>query len=490
MKNLYFSSDEFDKNASENFGLSEKILMENAASKIEIEIRKKLKKHRKILALIGNGNNAADGICALRRLSGDFKCYALFLGKKSNEMLEFQMQIAKKVGMEFIHLFEISDEKYNDRSASLECNEISHEKLVKLLNSSDCIVDAVFGSGFHGDLSPQISYILHEANKTKALKIAVDVPSGLRKNGSTANEIFKADITVTMGALKLCLYSDMAKDFVGRIKCANLGICEQNFTKNLTQDFLLTKKDLVLPCRNKQNTNKGDFGHVFVSCGDMSGAAEIAGLSAHAIGAGLVSIVSDKELKISPLLMQKKSLNGAKIVVIGCGLGKVDINFNELTDKICVIDADMFYKDELSELLKTNKNMVLTPHPKEFRSLLKICGIGEFSVSEIQNARFEFARNFSLKFPQILVLKGANTIIAYNGKLYIMPLGSSKLAKGGSGDALAGIIAGFIAQGYEILNAAINGVLAHALSVENCKKNDYSINAFDIVDGLKWLRKK
>ena len=76
MKNLYFSSDEFDKNASENFGLSEKILMENAASKIEIEIRKKLKKHRKILALIGNGNNAADGICALRRLSGDFKCYA------------------------------------------------------------------------------------------------------------------------------------------------------------------------------------------------------------------------------------------------------------------------------------------------------------------------------------------------------------------------------------------------------------------------------
>ena len=134
--------------------------------------------------------------------------------------------------------------------------------------------------------------------------------------------------------------------------------------------------------------------------------------------------------------------------------------------------------------------MVLTPHPKEFRSLLKICGIGEFSVSEIQNARFEFARNFSLKFPQILVLKGANTIIAYNGKLYIMPLGSSKLAKGGSGDALAGIIAGFIAQGYEILNAAINGVLAHALSVENCKKNDYSINAFDIVDGLKWLRKK
>ena len=94
---------------------------------------------------------------------------------------------------------------------------------------------------------------------------------------------------------------------------------------------------------------------------------------------------------------------------------------------------------------------------------------------------------WSEKFKSVLVLKGANTIIAQNSKIYISNLGRANLAKGGSGDVLAGIIAGLLAQGYMPLDAATNGVLAHALVSKKIKSNSYSLNSFDLIEGLKWL---
>ena len=130
---------------------------------------------------------------------------------------------------------------------------------------------------------------------------------------------------------------------------------------------------------------------------------------------------------------------------------------------------------------------ILTPHTKEFRSLMKICGMGEFRVDEIKNNRFELAREFSIKFPSTLVLKGANVIIAQKGVLYVASQGSSKLAVGGSGDALSGIILAYLANHFTPLKSAINGVLAHQKSAQIYKGNDYSFTPNDIIKGLKWL---
>jgi hydroxyethylthiazole kinase-like uncharacterized protein yjeF len=128
-----------------------------------------------------------------------------------------------------------------------------------------------------------------------------------------------------------------------------------------------------------------------------------------------------------------------------------------------VIDADMFYKEEIVKFL--DKKVVLTPHPKEFASLLKILGIGEYSVKDIQNRRFELAEKFSEKYPNVvLILKGANKIIAYNKKLFIDPNGSVALAKGGSGDILSGLIGSLLAQGWHPLKAAIHASLAHSIA--------------------------
>ena len=546
MKKIFFSTEELDARASAKFGLGEQILMENAAGRIEREIRKRLKKGSRILALCGGGNNGADAMAALRKLSGDFNCTALCVLQNRSVAGKFQAEAARAAGVKFIGIasakdacghvegasskdacahesvggsslkgaseprgehenlngadisggddklstkfagakFEIAARGDECSNLGSECGEpsILHDEIA----SADCIIDGIFGSGLNKPVSSEICEILSLANGTKSLKIAVDIPSGIDKSGRILGAAFCADLTIAMGALKLALFSDGAKDCVGRIKVANLGISRQNFEER-SEYFLLQKSDLKLPLRRKQNTNKGDFGHTYVVSGQMSGAAQMAALAAHAIGSGLVSVVSEGPLNLSPILMQKSSFDAARVVVCGCGLGERKIDLAALRNKSCVIDADLCYENEILSLLNANSNLILTPHPKEFCSLLKIAGIADLSVSELQERRFELARAWSEKFSGVLVLKGANTLIAQAGIIYVCDKGSAVLAKGGSGDVLAGLIGGLLAQNYSPLQASICGVLAHALAARAFAKNSYALNPLDLIEEVKWL---
>ncbi|WP_299225827.1 NAD(P)H-hydrate dehydratase [uncultured Campylobacter sp.] len=553
MKKIFFSTEELDARASAKFGLSEQILMENAAGRIESEIRKRLKKGSRVLALCGGGNNGADAMAALRRLSGDFSCTALCVLQNRSAAGKFQADAARAASVKLIDIASTKDAYGHADSASSRdvcahesasgsylkdagasepqrereslsgadisgggdklCVKFKDLKFTsakfkttehgsdfgKLGNecgkpsvlrdeiiSADCIIDGIFGSGLNKALSAEICEILSLANGTKSLKIAVDIPSGIDKSGRVLDGAFCADLTIAMGALKLALFSDAAKDYVGRIKVANLGISRSNFEEQ-SEYFLLQKSDLRLPLRTKQNTNKGDFGHTYVVSGQMSGAAQMAALAAHAIGSGLVSVVSDEPLNLSPILMQKSSFNAARVVVCGCGLGEQKIDLAALRDKSCVIDADLCYESEILSLLNANSNLILTPHPKEFCSLLKIAGIADLSVSELQERRFELARAWSEKFSGVLVLKGANTLIAQAGVIYVCDKGSAALAKGGSGDVLAGLIGGLLAQHYSPLQASICGVLAHALAARAFAKNSYALSPLDLIEEVKWL---
>lgn len=551
MKKIFFSTEELDARASAKFGLGEQILMENAACRIEREIRKRLKKGSRILALCGGGNNGADAMAALRRLSGDFSCTALCVLQNRSAAGKFQAEAARAAGVRLIDIASAKDdckhvgsasskdacahesvggsslkgagscdddpdnERENLNGANIsgggdklcakftsakfeiaghgdECSDLGNEcdnpssGLRDEITSADCIIDGIFGSGLNKALSSEICEILSLANSSKSLKIAADIPSGIDKFGRILGGAFCADLTIAMGALKLALFSDAAKDQVGRIKVANLGISRQNFEER-SEYFLLQKSDLKLPLRTKQNTNKGDFGHTYVVSGQMSGAAQMAALAAHAIGSGLVSVVSDEPLNLSPILMQKSSFDAARVVVCGCGLGEQKIDLAVLRGKSCVIDADLCYEREILSLLNANSNLILTPHPKEFCSLLKIAGIADLSVSELQERRFELARAWSEKFSGVLVLKGANTLIAQEGVIYVCDKGSAALAKGGSGDVLAGLIGGLLAQGYSPLQASICGVLAHALAARAFAKNSYALNPLDLIEEVKWL---
>ena len=546
MKKIFFSTEELDARASAKFGLSEQILMENAAGRIEGEIRNRLKKGSRILALCGGGNNGADAMAALRKLSGDFSCTALCVLENRSAAGKFQANAARAAGVKLIDIanakdacehvegasskdtcaHEIADSfslkgaseprgereslsgadisdsgdklcakfasaKFETAEHGSECGNLDNEcgkpsVLRDEITNADCIIDGIFGSGLNKALSSEICEILSLANSAKSLKIAVDIPSGIDKFGRILGGAFCADLTIAMGALKLALFSDGAKDYVGQIKVANLGISRSNF-EGRSEYFLLQKSDLKLPLRTKQNTNKGDFGHTYVVSGQMSGAAQMAALAAHAIGSGLVSVVSEGLLNLSPILMQKSSFDAARVVVCGCGLGERKIDLAALRDKSCVIDADLCYEREILSLLNANSNLILTPHPKEFCSLLKIAGIADISVSELQERRFELARAWSEKFSGVLVLKGANTLIAQAGIIYVCDKGSAALAKGGSGDVLAGLIGGLLAQSYSPLQASICGVLAHALAARAFAKNSYALNPLDLIEEVKWL---
>jgi hydroxyethylthiazole kinase-like uncharacterized protein yjeF len=152
-----------------------------------------------------------------------------------------------------------------------------------------------------------------------------------------------------------------------------------------------------------------------------------------------------------------------------------------------VADADIFHMPILTEILK-RENVVLTPHAKEFTVLLKRTQIADISVEILQKNRFKYVELFCEKFPHVvLLLKGANIIIAKDDTFFINPHGTQALAKGGSGDVLSGLIASLLAQGSTPLEAAKNGSLALVRLASNYRGADFSLTPYDLIDGIAKL---
>ncbi len=463
MKCVFKEVSTLDQKCYKKYLLSEDLLMEHAALGLKNAIPNNAKS---ILIVCGPGNNGADGIACARMIKGEYQEVSLYLpyGAKS-KMAKLQLQRAQSIGINI-------------------CDAIYE---------ADVIIDAIFGSGLTRALDEKILSIIDQLNSLNAYKIACDIPTGIDINGHILQNAFVADTTVTMGALKSSLYSDIAKDFVGKIETVDLGVSSTLY-EDKSDIFLLEKDDLKLPMRKNKNSHKGNFGHLNVIAGKKPGAGIIAAQAAYAFGAGLVTVVENEPYTMPPELMSSTTLtDNVTAICIGMGLGNQFDNdylsrFLLHHDLPVLIDADLFYHDILKEVLEKKKNLVLTPHPKEFSSLLKITDLADASVSQIQSDRFGFAKIFTQKYPDIvLVLKGANTLIAYEDKIYIQPFGTNVLSKGGSGDVLGGFIASLLAQGYRPLDAAISGSIAHALSAANFKKNNYALSPFDIIKGVKSL---
>ncbi len=461
MKKVFDEVKSLDKRAINSYFLSEELLMEHASLGIQNYISKKFKKNKKVLIVCGSGNNGADGIALARLLHKKFEV-SLYLFKSPKTLIGIlQEKRAKAVDVDF----------------------------VKEIFEADIIVDCLFGTGLDKKLDDKTIDLISQLNSFNSFKIACDIPSGINSFGQVLNIAFKADVTITMGAIKTATLSDVAKDYVGKIKVINLGINEDLF-QGKTDKFLLEKTDLILPFRGKKNSHKGTYGHLNIISGDKIGASIIASKAAFSFGAGLVTIISEKEEIIPHTIMQSKEISkNCTALAIGMGLGNVDKN--RLKDLLSlnipkVLDADIFYKVEILDFL--NENIVLTPHPKEFVSLLKMSNIADITIDELQNNRFLYVEKFSKKYPEIvLLLKGANVIIAQNQKIYINSFGTSSLSKGGSGDVLSGLIASLLAQGYKPLEATINASLAHTLAAKNYCKNSYSLTPDDLIEEIKKL---
>lgn len=461
MKKIFDEVRSLDKRAIEEFHLTEDILMENASLGLKNYITKKFKKNSSILIVCGSGNNGADGISLARLLQKKFEVSLYLMNEPKTEIGKLQLKRAKSINVNF-------------------ANQIFQ---------ADVVVDCLFGTGLNKELDEDSLSLINSLNNLNSFKIACDIPSGLNSLGQVIQTAFKADITITMGALKTALLTDIAKDFVGKIKVANLGLPEDIFQIE-TNKYLLQKSDLKLPLRDIQNSHKGTFGHVNIVSGEKIGASIIASQASFAFGAGLVTIVSQNEKNIPCNIMQSKSVSeNCTAIALGMGLGEFEsIKLEEILKLNIpkVLDADIFYNPLIVKYL--DKNVVLTPHPKEFISLLKLTNIANISIEELQDNRFLYVEKFCKIYPKVtLLLKGANVIISKNDKIYVNIFGSSKLSKGGSGDVLSGLIASLLAQGYTSLEAAINASLAHTIAAKKYKNNNYSMSPQDIIQGIKIL---
>ena len=465
MQYVYEETNSLDERCYTNFDLTPEILMEHAGTALAQRVKKKLTCKKSALFVCGMGNNGADGIVAARLLHGTYNVSLYLPYELKSELAKLQLERAKKVGVVIV------DELIN----------------------ADIYVDALFGAGLNRPLDSFTCKLLETLNTKQGYKIACDIPSGILNDLTLSSVIFQAHETITMGALKLGLLNDNVKDVVGKIKIANLGIARNQY-ETPSSTFLLRKSDLRLPIRIKKNTNKGTFGHVAIVQGSKEGAARLAGMGAFHFGTGLVTLIGEKPKKLPIYLMNSETLpKNANVIVAGMGL---EMPFDEealrtlllSNDLPLVIDASLSHHSIISEIIASKKPVVLTPHPKEFSAILELTCKEKISVEMIQQNRFKHAKRFSLAFPHVvLVLKGANTIIAYNGELFINTYGMPSLAKGGSGDVMSGMIGALLAQGYTPKDAAISASLAHALVSEKFTYNNFALTPIDICKGLKWL---
>ena len=463
MQNLFSEVASLDQQCYSEYGLSEDLLMEHAADGMADFIHNSYEGHEHICIVCGGGNNGADGIALARLLHHDFEV-SLYLGQNArSEMAKLQLIRANAINV----------------------------PIVTKLPECDILVDALFGSGLSRDFDAETKALIREMNAVNAEKIACDIPSGLKIDGTLQEVSFEADTTLTMGALKRGMFSDGAKEIVGAIDVIDLGVSRTVYETESNWK-LLNEDDLHLPHRHLKNSHKGSYGHLSLICGEKPGAAVMAGSAALRFGSGLVTLLSNNNEQIPFELMQSHFLpSTTTAIALGMGLG-TEFSNEELyilldNDLPLLLDADIFSHPLFPELLQRN-NVLITPHPKEFTVILKACKLADIDTETLQNNRFEYVELFCKTYPHLtLVLKGANVIIAQNNRFYINPHGTSILAKGGSGDVLAGLIASLMAQGHTLLNAAIHGALAHTAAAAKVDKNSYALTPQDLIEAITTL---
>ena len=463
MQKVFKNCYEMDRRCYDEYGLNEDILMEHAAEGMAEYIRKNFSPESSVMIVSGPGNNGADGVVLARLLhrSYDVKLFLPF-GAKS-PMAELQLHRAEKIGID----------------------------IVDGIEGADIVVDAFFGAGLNRELNEQSIKIIEEMNELEAFKIACDIPSGTGEDGRLMPMAFLADVTITMGALKEALYLDESKDCTGEIICVDLGV-DRTLYEMESDTFVLERSDMKLPFRKKRATHKGTFGHVAILCGEKEGAAVIAGSAALRFGAGLTTLVIHEQVSPPAWLMTSTVVpENTTALAVGMGLGSYfEKEFLRKyvmeSSAPLVLDADSFYsKYLLSTLDQKGRKIILTPHPKEFVSLWKIVVGEKINVSDLQESRFDFVRKFSERFPDVvLLLKGANMLIAHHKKIWINPFGSAKLSKGGSGDVLSGLIAALLAQGYGGADAAISASLALSEAADRYDGADYGMLPTDLIDEI------
>ena len=474
---------ELEAQAEQHYGLTSPKLMQNAGkSAADLFTNHLLHSHdpkgQKILFLIGPGNNGGDGLIMADHLQSAGALISLYTWKE--------------------HKLTINDGARSEQETATA--------LETQIREADYIVDALLGTGRSRPLPDAMRSLLARVKQERAERkglsiVAIDLPSGLNADtGEVDPGAIKADATITLACPKQGFFFFPGRDYIGELYVGDIGLPTE-MESHLKTEMLSGKQIHALLPQRPLNSNKGTFGKVMLLCGSLPypGSAYLAGTSAARVGGGLITLAvtekmlpfyassfheatyvilpgDDKEsFQRSQALTEK--LEGYKAILIGPGLGQ-SANTREVILQVLeylrampddkrphlVIDADGL--NNLSALERwwtlLPKDTVITPHPGEMGRL-----VGGTKVSGGNIERLQLARTKAQEWQVNLVLKGSCTLITDpQGSTRINWWGNPALATAGTGDVLAGMISGFLAQGLKPFDAASAGVYLHTAAAD------------------------
>ncbi len=489
-----------DEYAIHVLGVPSTLLMTNAARALALSALELMGENRSAVIFCGCGNNGGDGIGAavyLLRRGVMIRC--ILVGERS-KMTEDCAEMERR-------LLELG--------GKLEIFSLESERITRLLNGAGVIIDALFGIGLRGELRGDALAAVKLINEAKIPVVSADIPSGVEADtGRILGDAVRADITVTFTMAKIGHFAEPGCTFCGELRVADIGIPEEALKGIKTDVFALGAKELSLPLRPKIS-HKGDYGKLLIIGGSVgyTGAPILCAKAAARSGAGLISLGVPKKiyditagrliepmpfplsddsygrLSMSALPQIREKHSMSDVCVIGCGMSRSE-DLTELartilrkSEKQLVIDADGLYAlgDDPQVISSVHVPPVLTPHEGEFKRLGGI----------LTGDRVSDARAFAKSRNCVLVLKGHHTICAFpDGEVYIMSGGNPGMAKGGSGDVLAGIIGALLCQ-LPIKQAVTTACAVHAAAGDYCAERfgEYSLLPTDIIEAIPEIMK-
>ncbi len=472
-------------------GVSMETLMENAGAAVAEYIQERLEvRGKNAVILCGKGNNGGDGFVIARLLS-----------KAGAQVTVVLMQGAPASAL--------AKQAYDKMHKGITITLARHAE--KYIDQAALIVDAVFGFSFRGRLPQTMEAVIERANNAKALRVSVDLPSGAEcDTGAVTGVCFRAQYTVTFTAMKPACVVYPAAGFCGRTVVRQVGI-RREFLQLLPYDTASVQLgDLcsLFPKRDPEG-HKGTYGRLLMLCGSvgMAGACIMAARGALRSGVGLLNIAIPHALYpiLAPAVPEAvftlydpeatafegviEALSKADACLIGCGLGTaayaqrlVQVVLEQAKCPL-VLDADALnlLADAPEKLLTPGTPVIVTPHPGEMVRLSKK------RMEDLRADRIRAAREFAAKYRVITVLKGAGTIVAApDGETRVNTTGNPGMAKGGSGDVLAGIVGALTAQGMKPFEAAYAAVCIHGAAGDRCAKalSQHAMLPTDLIETL------
>lgn len=465
-----------------------------------------------VLVLCGPGNNGGDGLVVARHLAEHGWSVECLLWRRPAREDSRLRDPLSALGIQDDDL---------DGSSGID-------RLTKALSRCTMVVDGLLGTGLQRDIEGELAEVLQRVSQSGKLIAAIDIPTGVDSDtGAIRGIALAADITVTLGHYKYGHFLQPGRQRRGILKLEDIGLNAQDSRKAAKGELLTDEAVRALLPERAGESNKGTFGKAFVVAGSINytGAAVLAVQGAMRAGTGLVTLGCPGDLlsimaikltectfmplpsdmgALAPHSISKllDGLNDYNSLLIGCGLGqdKQTVAFlkgifsqqdapvhavartmgfaaratkpEEAKGDIAHLPPLVLDGDALNILAEwgdwvgtVHENSIFTPHPGEMARL-----IGS-TVEDVQADRVGTAIRAAAAWKQIIVLKGAATVIASpDSKVFVSPFSNPALATAGTGDVLAGAIAGFLAQGLSPLDAACVGVYIHGLAGEMLKE--------------------